>query len=134
MSGLAATRSRELLTLDAGAHDPWIISCSRTITLANGGDLQHLYLLWYADIMIGSATAHELGARIRQRRERLGLSQTQVADAAHVSRQLVSRIEHGHYRAELGGVMAVIQALGGQLVLGDAPARTTAADDFFGEP
>ena len=92
---------------------------------------------WYGYIMFGSITAHELGTRIRQRRENLGLSQSEVAKAASVSRQLVSRIEHGHYRAELGGVMAVVQALGGQLILDDAPdtafatTTTTTVRDFL---
>jgi transcriptional regulator with XRE-family HTH domain len=77
--------------------------------------------------------------RIRLRREELGLSQAAVAERAGVSRQLVSRIEHGHYRAEVGGVLAVLRALGAQLLLTDRPESGDGSvpDDgfetFFGE-
>lgn len=89
---------------------------------------------------LGSNTTHDFGVRIRLRREELGLSQAAVAERAGVSRQLVSRIEHGHYRAEFGGVMAVIRALGAQLVLSDRPDNSDdaghddAIDAFFEEP
>lgn len=83
----------------------------------------------------GSTTTHDLGVRIRLRREQLGLSHAAVAERAGVSRQLVSRIEHGHYRAEAGGVMAVIRALGAQLVLTDRPDADDPGqgDSFFEE-
>lgn len=82
---------------------------------------------------LGSTTTHDLGVRLRLRREQLGLSQAAVAERAGVSRQLVSRIEHGHYRAEAGGVMAVIRALRAQLVLTDQPhdADETGQGDSF---
>lgn len=88
---------------------------------------------------LGSTTTHDLGVRIRLRREQLGLSQAAVAERAGISRQLVSRIEHGHYRAEAGGVMAVVRALGAQLVLTDRPDDADDAgqgdsfDTFFEE-
>ena len=69
----------------------------------------------------GSDTTHDLGVRLRLRREGLGLSQAAVAERAGISRQLVSRIEHGHSRAELGGVLAVVRVLEAQLLLTDRP-------------
>jgi hypothetical protein len=46
---------------------------------------------------------------------------------------LVSRIEHGHPRAELGGVIAVVRALGAEVLLVDSPAPTASdLDSFFG--
>lgn len=80
-------------------------------------------------MQLGSATTHDLGVRIRLRREELGLSQAVIAERAGVSRQLVSRIEHGHFRAEVGGVMAVIRALGAQLVLADRPGAGDGPED-----
>lgn len=91
-------------------------------------------------MQIGSTTTHDFGVRIRLRREELGLSQAAVAERAGVSRQLVSRIEHGHFRAEVGGVMAVVRALDAQLVLTDRPdvgadpGRDDDVDTFFEEP
>ncbi len=81
----------------------------------------------------GSTSTHDLGARLRLRRESLGLSQGEVASRAGVTRQLVSRIEHGHPRAELGGVIAVVRALGAEVLLVDSPAPTASdLDSFFG--
>jgi transcriptional regulator with XRE-family HTH domain len=70
---------------------------------------------------LGSDNPRDLGVRIRLRREELGISQAEVAERAGISRQLVSRIEHGQYRAEFGGVMAIIRALGAQLVIDSLP-------------
>lgn len=39
--------------------------------------------------------AKAIGARVRARRESLGLTQKQVADAAHVSRTYITNVESG---------------------------------------
>ncbi|MFT4294514.1 MAG: helix-turn-helix domain-containing protein [Micropruina sp.] len=81
----------------------------------------------------GSRSTQDLGARLRLRRESMGLTQGDVAARAGVTRQLVSRIEHGHPRAEIGGVIAVVRALDAEVVLADAPeAPTPDLDSFFG--
>lgn len=81
----------------------------------------------------GSTSTHDLGARLRLRRESLGLSQGEVASRAGVTRQLVSRIEHGHPRAELGGVIAVVRALGAEVLLVDLPHQGVVdVDSYFG--
>ncbi len=77
---------------------------------------------------IGSVDAYGLGSRLRLRREHLGLTQQQVAVAAGVSRQLLVKIEQGHPRAELGKVMAVIRALGAELVIEDRQPRSVDID------
>lgn len=80
----------------------------------------------------GSTSALDLGVRVRLRREALGLTQGEVAERAGVTRQLVSRIEHGHPRAELAGVVAVIRALHAEIVLADvAESASTDLDSFF---
>lgn len=68
---------------------------------------------------MGSIDAYALGSRLRLRREHLGLTQKQVADAAGISRQLLVKIEQGHPRAELGKVMAVVRALDAALTITD---------------
>jgi y4mF family transcriptional regulator len=73
---------------------------------------------------LGSDDPYSLGVRLRQRREHLGMTQAHVADLAGISRQLLVRIESGHPRAELGKVMAVVRALGAEVVLAEAPKRS----------
>jgi HTH-type transcriptional regulator / antitoxin HipB len=57
-------------------------------------------------------TPTELGAIIRDKRKRLGLDQSTLANRIGVSRQWVIEIEHGHPRAELGLVLRALDALG----------------------
>lgn len=56
-------------------------------------------------------TPTELGAIIRDKRKRLGLDQSTLANRIGVSRQWVIDIEHGHPRAELGLVLRALDAL-----------------------
>jgi y4mF family transcriptional regulator len=56
-------------------------------------------------------TPKELGAVIRDKRKRLGLDQSTLANRIGVSRQWVIEIEHGHARAELGLVLRALDAL-----------------------
>jgi y4mF family transcriptional regulator len=62
---------------------------------------------------------HDLAAAIRGRRQELGLSQAQLASRAHVSRAWVNAFEAGKPAAELRLVLAVVDALGLELQLGD---------------
>ena len=54
----------------------------------------------------------ELAAAVRGRRLGLGLSQAELAVRAHVSRQWLSQFEAGKPTAELGLVLALLDALG----------------------
>jgi y4mF family transcriptional regulator len=65
------------------------------------------------------ASLHDLAAAIRGRRKELGLSQAQLATRAHVSRAWVNEFESGKPAAELRLVLAVVDALGLELQLGD---------------
>lgn len=56
-------------------------------------------------------TPKELGAIIRDKRKRLGLDQSTLANRIGVSRQWVIEVEHGHARAELGLVLRALDAL-----------------------
>ena len=74
--------------------------------------------------------ARTLGIALRLRRESSGRTQADVAAQAGISRQLLVKIESGHVRAELGKVLRVVKALGGTLVLTDAPPRPTGELDL----
>jgi HTH-type transcriptional regulator/antitoxin HipB len=57
-------------------------------------------------------TPTEIGARIRNRRTRLGLTQVDLAGVARVTPRLVGEIENGKGTAQLEGVLRVLSALG----------------------
>jgi y4mF family transcriptional regulator len=74
---------------------------------------------------------HDLAAAIRGRRQELGLSQAQLAERAHVSRAWVNAFESGKPAAELRLVLAVVDALGLELHVGDradGPPRGATVD------
>lgn len=67
----------------------------------------------------------DAGAAIRSARRAAGLTQAELARRAGVGRQWLVALEKGHERAELGKVLAVLQALGLDLTTGpDRPAPT----------
>lgn len=77
----------------------------------------------------------DLAAVVRSARRRMGWSQTELARNAGTTRQWVSLVEGGHPRAEMGMVLATLNALGFDLSAvaprsDAAPGRTwmTAAD------
>lgn len=57
-------------------------------------------------------TPEQLGALLRERRNRLGLTQEEVALSAGVHRRVVGDLERGVREARLGNVLAVTTALG----------------------
>ncbi|WP_454299593.1 helix-turn-helix domain-containing protein [Salana multivorans] len=80
-------------------------------------------------------TEHQLGAALRERRERLSLTQAQVAERAGVSRAFVTELERGRRpRAELMRVLAVIRALDAAVSLIEVKPQTAeqALDDLLG--
>ncbi len=93
----------------------------------------HIAILWtYGHIefpVIRIRTARDFGLLIRQRRRRLGLSQTELADRAGVSREWIIAVERGKAGAELGLVLRTLAVLDVALTVEDADIRTRRADD-----
>lgn len=72
------------------------------------------------------ASAEKLGARIRAERKRQGITQQTLADLSNVSVHFLSNLENGKATSELRGCLAVLHALGIDVVLrgrGDVEAR-----------
>ena len=70
-------------------------------------------------------TPIDLGAVIRDRRTKLGLTQESLAAKVGVSRQWIVEVEKGKPRAEIGLVLRTVEALG--ITLGsDDPGKTRA--------
>ena len=83
----------------------------------------------YCDGMIAPRTRRQLtqlGASLRRARNEAGLTQDQLGDLAGVSRQLVSRVESGSPRGEIGRVVQIAAALGLRLVV--APTAHVSPD------
>ncbi len=75
-------------------------------------------------------TVRELGASLRARRRRIGLTQAQVAQRAHVTRQWLVRLERGHPNAELGLVLDVARALDVAIEFRPVPAQVAGDVDL----
>ncbi|MGQ4600458.1 helix-turn-helix domain-containing protein [Nocardia sp. R6R-6] len=71
----------------------------------------------------------QLGAMLRKARLDAGLTQEQLGELAGVSRQLVSRVEAGSSRGEIGRVAQIAGALGLRLVATAVSQRTTPSRD-----
>jgi HTH-type transcriptional regulator/antitoxin HipB len=71
-------------------------------------------------------TISDMANAVRGRRIELGVSQDELARRAGVSRKWVYEFESGKPRAELGIVLAVLEALDLSLALGTAPAPASA--------
>jgi transcriptional regulator with XRE-family HTH domain len=77
------------------------------------------------------ATLTKLGNRIRARREELGLTMNQTAEAAGVSRVTVHRIERGTPSVTMGAYLTVITALSLSLdLIPSSSAATVRVDDY----
>ena len=63
-------------------------------------------------------TSQELGSRIRERRNHLGLTQAELASVARVNPRFLSELENGKSTAQIDGIQRVIAALGLDLYLG----------------
>lgn len=57
-------------------------------------------------------TVAELGMRVRERREDLGMSQTMLAERIGTTRHWISYLERGKRTAEIGMVLETLRALG----------------------
>lgn len=63
--------------------------------------------------------AKQFGEAIRSRREKLGYTQTEVADACGVGIMFVSQLERGKETAQLGKALRVANMLGIDVTLSD---------------
>lgn len=61
----------------------------------------------------------ELGAAIRERRRRLGISQDELASSIGVNRKVIGQLENGKETVHLGIVLRAARAVG--LVVGIEP-------------
>ena len=66
-------------------------------------------------------TPRNLGALIRDRRRKLALDQSTLAERVGVSRQWIGAVERGRPSAHLGLVLRTLQVLGIRLSIDDAP-------------
>lgn len=57
-------------------------------------------------------TAADLGAFIRERRFKLGMDQSDLAEKAGTSRKWIVEVEQGKPRAEVGLILRTLKALG----------------------
>ncbi len=72
--------------------------------------------------MAGIRSTQQLGDSLRTARKRLGLTQAQLALAAGVGVRFVVDLEAGKPTLRLEQVLRVVDALGGELLLGGLPA------------
>ena len=77
-------------------------------------------------------TVAQLAAVVRRLRKGRDWSQSELAEAAGVSRVFISQLENGKARAEVRLVLAVLQALGASVVV--APSGVEATDDVLEGP
>lgn len=71
----------------------------------------------------------EMGAKLRERRRELALSQAATAEAAGISRPTLSKIERGSPSVTVASYVAIALVLGLEILLDDPAARPHGADD-----
>lgn len=76
-------------------------------------------------------TVAQLGAVVRRLRNDRDWSQSQLAEAAGVSRVFVSQLENGKARAEVRLVLSLLQALGASVVVSDSDVSEV--EDLLGD-
>ncbi|HET9101688.1 MAG TPA: helix-turn-helix domain-containing protein [Acidobacteriaceae bacterium] len=72
-------------------------------------------------------TATDLGAFIRERRVKLAMDQSDLAEKAGTSRKWIVEVEQGKPRAEIGLILRTLKALGVSLDLAADHAQKTVA-------
>jgi transcriptional regulator with XRE-family HTH domain len=88
-------------------------------------------MLWYYHIMSHPRVDRQLmqlGAALRNARIEAGLTQDELGDRAGVSRQLVSRVESGSPRGEVGRVAQIAAALGYRLTITERKSPKPTSD------
>ena len=75
-------------------------------------------------------TATDLGAFIRERRIKLGMDQSDLAEKAGTSRKWIVEVEQGKPRAEIGLVLRALKTLGVSLDIAvDRKQKASAASE-----
>lgn len=75
-------------------------------------------------------TSTDLGAYIRERRLKLGMNQSDLAEKAGTSRKWIVEVEQGKPGAEIGLVLRTLKTLGVSLEIAvDRARKTSAASD-----
>jgi HTH-type transcriptional regulator/antitoxin HipB len=75
-------------------------------------------------------TATDLGAFIRERRTKLGMDQSALAEKAGTSRKWVVEVEQGKPRAEIGLILRTLKTLGVSIaVTTDAAPKASCTDE-----
>jgi HTH-type transcriptional regulator/antitoxin HipB len=75
-------------------------------------------------------TAADLGAFIRERRVKLGMDQSDLAEKAGTSRKWIVEVEQGKPRAEVGLVLRTLKTLGVSLDIAvDRTRKVSAASE-----
>jgi HTH-type transcriptional regulator/antitoxin HipB len=73
-------------------------------------------------------TATDLGAFIRERRTKLGMDQSALAEKAGTSRKWVVEVEQGKPRAEIGLILRTLKTLGVSIAINaDAAPKASPA-------
>ncbi|MCY3807131.1 MAG: helix-turn-helix domain-containing protein [bacterium] len=73
----------------------------------------------------------ELGAAIQGLRRSAGLTQTELAGCARVSRKWISEMENGKATAEVGAVCRVLETLGAHMEVVVAPPRNAVLEEII---
>jgi HTH-type transcriptional regulator / antitoxin HipB len=73
----------------------------------------------YPETVETTTSPTELGAAIRERRRRLGISQDQLASSIGVNRKVIGQLENGKETARVGIALRAARAVG--LVVGVEP-------------
>ncbi len=82
--------------------------------------------------MTSYKTTREFGSAVRVARRARGWTQAELAERASVSRPALIGLERGNPRGEIGIAFRVLQALGRQIELVDAPpAGPSVLDDIL---
>ena len=79
------------------------------------------------------APAASLGSRLRARRKALGISAAATAEAAHISRVTLHRLEKDQPTVALGSLLAVTRVLDMELQLQARAAQSTPAEPAAGD-
>ena len=75
-------------------------------------------------------TATDLGAFIRERRAKLGMDQSDLAEKAGTSRKWIVEVEQGKPRAEIGLILRTLKTLGVSLDIAvDRTKKASAASE-----
>lgn len=99
---------------------------NRTLSLRN---VTVRLLLWkhMEDPAMRIRTATDLGAFIRERRVKLGMDQSDLAEKAGTSRKWIVEVEQGKPRAEIGLVLRTLKTLGVSLDIAVERAQKASA-------